>query len=198
MKCSVCKAPVKKGDGRFCSHCGTVLPDAPRMTPEEWTVHPERFDEAAASDAVARAMTAPAPPASMTSAIFAGVFLCFWLGIGSFMFIMSGFAPWFFRAFLTAMLATGAFFILKQIAHDIRFARARVERHILVAIDKRTAVSGGGDDQPKTTKYFATLTNRDGERTEYQVTHEVAGHLVAGDIGLALLRLKTIVAFHRA
>lgn len=198
MNCSECKAPVRKGDGRFCSHCGTTLPDAPRITPDEWAVHPERFDEAEASDAVAKAMTAQAPPASLLAILFPMVFLGFWVGIGSFMLSMASEAPIFFTLAAGTILSIGVIGVGSVIVNGIRFSRSPVERRVLAVIDKRIRVRGGGDDTAATTHYFATLADRDGGRTEFKTTGPVAGQIATGDIGLALVRMKTLVAFHRA
>jgi hypothetical protein len=69
MTCPQCGAAIKRGDGRFCSHCAAALPDRPRITPDEWSTHAERFDEAEGDAQHAAALSAPAPEPSWGSTV---------------------------------------------------------------------------------------------------------------------------------
>ena len=196
VKCPNCGALAKKGDGRFCSHCAGTFPDVARITPDEWTTHSERFDEAEASAWVATAQALPVPSVSIFAILLPLVFLGVWVALESLM--LSHTEKWdVFRIGAMCILGLGVIGLLAMITKAIRFMRAPAERSIAVVIDERIKVSGGGDDSSATTHYYVTLEGRDGKREEFETTEGVAGLATAGDIGLAVMRMRTLVAFHR-
>ncbi len=197
MKCDHCGAAVRRGDGRFCSHCGTKLPDVPRITPEDWITHPERFAEARADPRFAKAMQAAAPPPATGQIIFPLVFLVFWIAIGStvaFGFAKAGGA---IVLFPIALVGAGVVMVAGQIKKALKVARAPVARQLAVVLDERTHVSGGGKNSSARTSYFATLVYENGQRAEVSTTGNIAGMIARGDIGVAVQRLDNLVDFHR-
>ncbi|MCB9560718.1 MAG: DUF2500 family protein [Kofleriaceae bacterium] len=200
MICLQCGATISRGDGRFCSHCGTALPDRPRIAEDEWATHPERFDAASASPEHASAMQRPAPaPALGTTVVAPAVFLVFWCVIG--VVIIGGFAAAGGAMALFPVLLVGAGVVLvgKQIRTNLAKARAPVVRLTAVIIDERTEITtrGSGDDRSTSTHYYATLQLRDGTRREMPTTGPLAGVITRGDIGVAVTRGGDLVDFHR-
>jgi hypothetical protein len=197
MVCSSCGAAIRRDDGRFCSHCGAALADRPRISDVEWTTHPERFDEVAASPHFVAAMTAPAPRASMLSVLPLVLFLIGWCAIGA--FIIGGFAEHGGIMVLgpIAIVGFGGIAVISMIWKQIRFVRAPVLRTIAVIVDKRTELRGGGESSSATTYYYATLHFKEGRRVELEATDGVIGMISSGDIGVALVRQHTLVAFLR-
>ncbi len=96
------------------------------------------------------------------------------------------------------IFAVGVVGILAALIHLARFARAPVRRLVAVVVDEREKVTGGGKDSSSQTKYYATLSTRDGKRQEVETTGRIAGQITNGDIGVALLRMNKLVAFHRS
>tara|TARA_R110002096_G_scaffold299503_2_gene494002 strand:+ start:75590 stop:76195 length:606 start_codon:yes stop_codon:yes gene_type:complete len=197
VKCPSCGAQAKKGEGRFCSHCGGSFPDVPRITPDEWATHPERFDEAEASDWAKRASAIPAPSVSIAAVLVPLIFLGAWVAMGSFMYSQAGGAD-FFRYGVIAITGLGTIGLLVAISRAIRMMQAPIKRQIAVVVDERVNVRGGGNDSSASTHYYVTVVGRDGTRIECETTDTVAGLVTAGDIGVAVMRMQTLVAFHRA
>jgi hypothetical protein len=200
MTCPQCGAAIKRGDGRFCSHCAAALPDRPRIAPEEWSTHVERFEEAERHPQHAFAMGAPAPkPALVTTVVVPAVFLVFWLGIGS--FVTSGFAQHggAMVLFPLGMLVVGVVVVGKSIVRALAKASAPVERRLAVVVDERTDISthGSGDDRRTSTTYYTTLQFKDGARLELPTSGSITGTVTRGDIGLAVMRGGDLVDFHR-
>jgi hypothetical protein len=206
MTCPQCGAAIKKGDGKFCSHCGTVLPTAPAISSDEWRTHPDRFDQAERDAQHDIAMELEAPKASMvTDVVVPTVFLVFWIAIG--IVITSGFANGPGKAmalFPLAMMIAGVVFVGAHIRRSVRKANAPVLRTLAVLVDKRTEVSShrhrhhdGRRHQHTTTSYYATLELRDGSRLELPTTDGIAGYSSTGDIGLAVMRGGDLIDFHR-
>ncbi|MCE9577762.1 MAG: hypothetical protein K8W52_31805 [Deltaproteobacteria bacterium] len=70
MRCANCGAAVAAGAGRFCSHCGGVLSDAPRLRADEYRTHTERYAAVRAAPGYPDAMVhdpAAACPSSRSS-----------------------------------------------------------------------------------------------------------------------------------
>jgi len=197
MECKECGAAIRRDDGRFCSHCGAALPDRPRISPEEWNTHPARFDEAEAGPGFGAAMSREAPPPPRGAVLAPLLFGVVWVGMGG--FITSQFAKDAGAMFLfpLVMVIFGVGLVGTIVVKGVRFARAPVERKVVVVVDKRTQMSGGGERSSVTTTYYVTVQTKAGERTELQATADIAGMVTSGDIGVAQLRLSTLVGFAR-
>lgn len=170
----------------------------PRITPEEWISHPERFAAVEADPRYDKAMSAPPPAVSVAGGIAAPiVFLVFWLAIGSFILSGASEAGGLFMVVPIFILGAGVVMIGSIIAKTVRFANAPVERRTAVVLDERVNVSGGGEDSRATTSYYATLGYQDGNREELQTSGDVAGLITRGDIGVAMVRMNRLVAFYR-
>jgi hypothetical protein len=200
MTCAQCGAAVKKGDGRFCSHCGAAHPDRPRIAPEEWSTHRERFDQAARDPQHAVAMELPSPPPPMFTRVWApSLFLLLWIGMGS--FVTSGFARGggTMVLFPLAIMIGGVIMLGSVIIKGMNNARAPVLRELAVVVDERTQVSssGTGNDRRTSTSYYATLQFEDGSRRELPTEGPIVGSVTRGDIGLAVMRGDELVDFHR-
>lgn len=198
VSCSNCGATAKEGDGRFCSHCGSNLPDVPRFSAEEWTTHPNRFDEARASEWFGRAQLLPAPSPSLFAAIVPLLFLALWLAVGWFIFNVTASmsAGTLEIVGVSSFIGLGAVFVLVVFAKGIRYYRAPAIGRLVVVLGQRTEVSKSSDDSSVTTTYYTTVVDREGEREELETTGNTYGYAVAGCIGLAQVRMHRLVAFH--
>jgi hypothetical protein len=177
------------------------LPDRPRITPEEWTTHVERFEEAEADPQRAIAAELPAPkPNLLTTVVAPSAFLVVWVVMGS--IVTAGFSrgPGTPMVFFPLLIMIGGVVGLGwMIRTGVVKARSPVLRAVAVVVDKRTSIStrGSGDDRSTTTSYFATLQFKDGTRAELPTTDGLAGFVTDGDIGLAVVRGGDLVDFHR-
>ena len=162
---------------------------------------PERFDRVASHpDFGAANDRTVAEPVGVAVAVAApasfSVFAALVFFVGLAMVIGMG-APWLFvlawAAFGIGAIALGTIGTTRAIT----FARAPIVRSIGVVIRDRSAISGGTDKVAASTHYYVTLQDRAGVRTEYGVQGDLAGRLVAGDIGLAFVKSKTLVDFVR-
>lgn len=198
VHCKNCDAPVVEGAGRFCSHCGTVLPDAPRIAPHEYVTHAERFEAAGRAEGYAAAM-AHAPAASSLPGILgplAGI-----AGVGVFFGVLMppapASAPPVFKvgklAMATIMVGVFAYLLVK----GIRFHRAPLERLVAVVLEERTEVREVGKKGRTRSHYFVTLQRRDGTRRECETSGAVAGQVTRADIGVAYVKGQRLVGFRR-
>jgi hypothetical protein len=200
MTCPQCGAAIKRGDGRFCSHCAAALPDRPRITPDEWSTHAERFDEAEGDAQHAAALSAPAPePSWGSTVILPAVFLAIWVVFGGFLISRAATGPGGMVIFPIVIVGFGAIFIGTMIAKALRKAKAPVERQLAVVIGDRTEITthGSSDDRRTSTSYYATLQFKDGSRLELPTRGGIVGQTTRGDIGLAVMRGGDLVDFHR-
>jgi hypothetical protein len=200
MTCSQCGAAIKRGDGRFCSHCGASLPDRPRITAEEWVTHIERFEQAERDEQHAFAQTLPAPaPQLFLMVVVPTIFLVFWLGLGS--VVIGGFASagGAIVLFPLAIVSIGAIGIIWAVVRALRNARAPIHRSLAVIVGDRTEISttGAGDNRSTRTRYYATLHFKDGSRLELSTSGPIAGSITQSDIGLAVMRAGDLIDFHR-
>ncbi len=77
----------------------------------------------------------------------------------------------------------------------MRFHAAPVQRRIAVVLDKRYEVRASQDSA--STHYFTTLAFVDGSRLEVHTESVLTGLLTRGDIGVAYLKLTTLVGYRR-
>ncbi|HUQ04666.1 MAG TPA: DUF2500 family protein [Kofleriaceae bacterium] len=200
MTCPQCGAAIKRGDGRFCSHCAAALPDRPRIAPEEWSTHRERFEEAEGDAQHAAALSAPAPePSWGSTVILPGVFLVVWILFGGFLVSRAATGPGGMVLFPLLIVGGGAIGISLMISKALRKAKSPVERALAVVVGDRTEITthGSSDDRRTSTSYYATLQFKDGARVELPTSGGIVGHTTRGDIGLAVMRGGDLVDFHR-
>jgi len=76
-------------------------------------------------------------------------------------------------------------------------ASAPLLRRIGHVADERVEVSGGSNSGSARTSYYATLDFSDGSRSEYQVSHGLAGKLARGDVGMAFTKGGWLLDFER-
>ncbi|HEX7703711.1 MAG TPA: DUF2500 family protein [Kofleriaceae bacterium] len=84
-----------------------------------------------------------------------------------------------------------------MVAKAMKFASAPITNELLVVVDERVAVTGGGENSSAHTTYYATLQDRSGARLEYRTYDWLAGGIAAGDIGVAYLKGGRLVDFSR-
>jgi hypothetical protein len=199
MKCDHCGAAIKEA-GAFCSHCGTriVRPERAEAGAPSAT-DPARFDLVAASEGLEAARRHEPRVSSfgqiampLVMAVFGIFFLVFAAGMFS-----SGGPP---AAFQVLFMLFPLVFIGLAVAmamKGLRFHNAPVEQQILVVVDERVEVSGGGKNSSARTRYYATLQARDGTRAEHETYGWLAGRIAPGDIGVAFLKGGWLVDFLR-
>jgi hypothetical protein len=115
---------------------------------------------------------------------------CVWLAIA----ILMG-APLSFIAL--GALFSGVFvgFAGLVLRGALRYHAAPIERRVAVVLDKRYEVHASEDST--TTHYFTTLAFVDGTRIEVDTESTLTGLLTRGDIGVAYLKLTTLVGYRR-
>lgn len=203
MICEHCGAAIKE-PGAFCSHCGTriVRPERAAAGAPSAT-DPARFDLCAAGDGF-RAAQRHEPRVSslgqiaapLMMAVFGVVFLIFAAGLFSSDDGLGG-PP---AAFQIVFLMFPLVFVglaVGMAMKGLRFHNAPIEQQILVVVDERVEVSGGGKNSSARTSYYATLQARDGTRAELETYGWLAGRIAPGDIGLAFVKGGWLVDFLR-
>ena len=90
---------------------------------------------------------------------------------------------------LTAVIAA----VIKLGSH----ASAPLLRRIGHVADERVEVSGASKSGSARTSYYATLDFADGSRSEYRVSHGLAGKLARGDVGVAYTKGAWLLDFER-
>ncbi|MBP8811751.1 MAG: DUF2500 family protein [Kofleriaceae bacterium] len=201
MTCPQCGAAIQRGSGRFCSHCATALPDLPRITPEEWVSHRERFEAARADAQHAVAMALPAPaPEYGTTVVLPTLFLIGWCATAA--FISSKFAEHGGGMAVApiVMAVVGTVMFGRWILQALHKANAPVQRDLAVVLDERTEIAShrrSDGSHSTTTSYYVLLQLGDGTRRELPTSSVIAGHTTRGDIGLAVTRGGDLIDFHR-
>ena len=99
--------------------------------------------------------------------------------------------------FLLVFVLIGACMAIAGLVKLASFSTSPLEHVPALIADKRTHISGGGNDSSATTKYFATLERADGSRSEVDVYGARYGEIAAGDWGLACLRGGVLLDFKR-
>ena len=185
------------GSGRFCSHCGTALPDAPRITPDEYRTHAERYRAVRAHERYPAAMDHTPPLPSTAPAVLALTVMLF-VGVGITAYLAVRVAGTGVPSFLPLLLGlVWAGTIGHRIVELLNLAHASVVRVVAVVVDERIKVSGGGKNSSATTTYYATLQTEDGGRVELTTSDNVAGMIARGDIGVAYTRAGTLLELER-
>ena len=78
-----------------------------------------------------------------------------------------------------------------------RFVRAPLQAVPAAVLDKRLHVRGGGTNSHSRTNYHVTLEFRDGRRTELEVGGNLYGLLGRDDVGVAWIKDRYLLDFHR-
>lgn len=167
------------------------------MSSEDSILDPKRFDavtsDAAYADAMAYEPPAPEWFSVAVTGMMMGSTIAFTL-FGLVMVIGSG-APF---LFVLAWAATSGAFVSVTVAlfrRAWRFHTAPIARHVAVVLEKRFQVTGG--EMSTSTSYFTTLALVDRTRFEVHTPAGLTGLLTRGDIGVAYLKMTTLVAFRR-
>ena len=106
-------------------------------------------------------------------------------------------APVAFKVLWVAMTAVFVALGVAVLIRALRYHAAPIARATALVVGTRTQVSGSSSDGSTSTSYFVTLQDRTGARTEVHAHGHVVGLLTAGDIGVAYLKSRTLVAFRR-
>ncbi len=197
MTCANCGAIAAAGAGRFCSHCGGVLADAPRIRADEYRTHPERFAAVRGHAGYPDAMLHdPGRGVSILEFIapgfmilFGAVFFTAWMAAGPDEMRIVG------VLFMVAWFGTLGAILWRTIAA----ARAPLAREVAVVVNTRTQLATHRHDGRRhtTTSYYVTLQGEDGARGEYSVRAPLAGLVTTPDIGVAYVRGRRLLDFRR-
>jgi hypothetical protein len=198
VKCSNCGGLITAADSKYCSFCGALLAVAP--TPVSLTVvreiainAPERFD-AAERDPRLPGLMAQTPKSSTgCAAIAMSLFLVVFILFG--MMLAAKASDSGLGAVLLLVPLFGIVLLVAFVRREIRIADAPIERRIVVVMDERTKIEGGGHNSSASTTYYALLEARDGARREYEVDDEIAGTITRGDIGVVYLKTDRVLGW---
>ena len=196
FRCSQCSAPVTDDRWTNCPYCGTVLAK-PTINPLRAVVAPERFAAVERASGYAELMgRAPSGAAQLAGQSLQTLFLVIWTIVAGAMtlaFLRTG--P---LALLPALMcAFGVVMLARQSARTAAFAKAALERRIVVWKDERTEVRGGGQHSSATTHHYVLLEDRDGRRAEFSCSAALCGATAPGDIGVAYTRAGVLLDFQR-
>jgi hypothetical protein len=197
MKCANCGAAVAAGVGRFCSHCGAVLADAPRLRADEYRTHPERFAAVRAAadypDAMAydpgRGVTPLEFILPLGLMAFGGYAVRH--GLGS----MPREQSLLVNLFMIVWFGALGFSLLRAVAA----AAAPLERVIAVVVNSRTSISSHRHNRHRhsSTEHYVTVEREDSRRTEYRTGGKTVGLVCDPDIGVADVRARRLLDFRR-
>ena len=156
---------------------------------------PARFDAVEQSPELADAMQYEPEGRSSLPLAVSGAFLALAVFfVGSSLALVIGIGAPLAFVVVWALMSGGFVALAVEIfrrAH--RFHAAPIVRHVAVVLDKRTHVTGS--ESSTSTSYYTTLAFRDGSRVEAHTPTDLAGLLTRGDIGVAYVKLTTLVAF---
>ena len=187
-------------DGAFCKHCGArVLRPKDVGADTDHRTSPERFELAEKHPGFGMARS-HMPKVSATAEVVAPIVLG---GFGVLFIIISQsiggevHEPTGFRLLFLAIPIIFICVAIAMVIKAMRFASAPISNDLLVVVDERIEVKGGGENSSAHTTYYATLQDRRGARHEYQTYDWLAGRIAAGDIGVAYLKGGRLVDFSR-
>ncbi|HRX80210.1 MAG TPA: DUF2500 family protein [Pirellulaceae bacterium] len=107
-------------------------------------------------------------------------------------------APLIFALFPLGFVVFGVFMLRAAKAKMNKFENDPTTAILIIVVDKRTHVWGGGGDSSANTHYFVTCETEDGSREEYQVWDgAMYGKMSAGDAGILFVRSKYGLDFDR-
>jgi len=79
----------------------------------------------------------------------------------------------------------------------IKLKSARLDRLPALVVDKRTSVSGGGENSTVSTYYYITLAVGEGKRRELQAKGKLYGKITKDDAGVAYIRDNFLLDYKR-
>lgn len=217
MKCSGCGAENLAG-AAICEFCGSALPTVADDRPLASFTRVKASKAYAARSSPQRLARLPSYTAVHKVATY-GFFFMF-IGVGLFIFVMTlvmagmfgvvgramgrgpgtafSLVPLCMAVVPALLVACGVWAFWKTSGKMRTHERAPVQSLAVIVVDKRTHVSGGGDDSRASTAYYVTSETEDGQRREYQVWDgEVYGKMAAGEAGVLFLRAGCALDFDR-
>src|SRR5688572_2520144 len=179
VHCSHCGAPFREPHGRFCSFCGTKVPEAPKTVVAGWAPNaPERFEAAESHPRAARLMEHVPTTTGPTARIwFYLVIFSSFAVLGLVLTVASlnhGHAGVGAFALGLVLLGVGTLLGWLMIRRALDFRKAPLVRTIALVADERVSVSGG---KHASTTYYASFELRSGRRFEVEVDEELAAKL---------------------
>lgn len=206
--CPTCNAAVTAESAKFCRYCGTALPQLPEAAPLVGEARNRaRFAALREHPRLAGLLQRSPSAAGVTTSYgclagFGVIFTTISL------FITFGFAGAVSSSgfggpsavvviFPLLFVAIGIGVIVSGLRNASKVATAPTERIPVRIADERIQVSGGGKRTSASTKYFVTVEDEDGRRTEYQTTAEVAAAAAPDDVGIAYVKAFLLLDFQR-
>jgi len=212
MSCGADHAPTDV----TCTHCGSHLPMSDNVAKAAIFARIKASDDYARRDSAERLAKLPKIDEiqkvmlTVILAIFigsSGVMVLVLLGmagvVGLFGFNARGgfgaafsLAPLMMAIFPLGFVVLGVF-LFRQMKNKMNSLEQGPVRSLpAVVVDKRTHVTGGGDNHSARTEYFVTYELEDGTRKEYQVWDgQMYGRLTADDAGIVYVRSGHAVDF---
>ena len=201
--CANCGANVASLSARFCEYCGNELPRPSSSThatpaPGPHGDLPARFraleDDPSYPELMQRTPEIdPSLGSGLVMMIVVTVFIAaVALGMATmFAFVCAplGIVP-------LAIGGLAVTFAIKHWNETSRIKGATLVRRAALVADERTHVSGGGNTSSRT-RYYVTLEFPDGQRDEVYTLGKTAGEISPGDLGVAYLEDRLLVAFER-
>ncbi len=197
FRCSQCSAPVTDDNWTSCPFCGIVL-NKPTINPLRAATAPARFAAARRHPDLERLLQlTPSTSGFAASQIFLVFFLVIWIGATLFMSTVFAEVAGLAALLPLAMGVFGFVMVSRGLVKARSIRNAPLEREIVVLLDERTEVSGGGKDSSASTAYYLLVQGEDGARTELGCSAQVAGKVTAGDIGVAYRKGSWLADFQR-
>lgn len=202
-KCSSCGAPPTESDQKFCGFCGAELPPLPAAAPVivqggRWGDLEQRF-QALEAHPERESLGRHTPSATghglgmAAQAVFGIVFTA-----------IAGFMTLFFAALMgplaivpLLMAVLGVVITVSSLTKGAKLSSAPLKREPALVVDERVKVSGGSGNSSASTRYFITLQDRNGRRTEYAANDKIASSVTEGDMGFAYLKADFMLDFKR-
>ncbi|MFT5198866.1 MAG: hypothetical protein ACI87O_001526 [Planctomycetota bacterium] len=207
VKCDKCSAQASRHDARFCEYCGAELPrvvESQQAFPERGGVGQNseaRFQTLLKHSELARLLSytpEEAGHAGLGMLLVSGFFLTAWIvvgGIVSIGFFSAG--AGLMTLFPIGILSFGLFIMGAGAIRYQKFRNAPIIPQLVLVVDERVKLSGGGKNSSASTHYFTTLETQNGQRDEFRTLERATAQASPGEMGVAYLRDKVFVHFER-
>jgi hypothetical protein len=207
VKCEMCSAQANRHDARFCEYCGAELPrvmESQQPFPERGGVGQNseaRFQTLLKHSQIAHLLKfspEEAGQAGFGMVLVSGFFLTAWIVVGGIVtigFFSAG--AGLLTLFPLGILSFGLFAMGAGAMRHQKFRNAPIIPQLVLVVDERVKVSGGGKNSSASTHYFTTLETQNGQRDEFRTLELAASQASPGEMGVAYLRDKVIVHFER-